>query len=135
MFGDRVVDALAGVFHVEDLVAERAQAQQVHQRAPGHAAERIARDDAGDENLHGGPASQRVHDLVDRRRLVERAAERQPRAHAAVEVVAGQQLVVRALGDQAALVQHEDAVGVADGRQPVGDDDRGAAGAEAAAAR
>ena len=31
---------------------ERAQAEQIHQRAPGDAAERIARDDAREEDLH-----------------------------------------------------------------------------------
>ncbi len=51
----RVVDDLAGVLDVEDLVAERAQAEQVHQRAPGDPAEGIARDDAGDEDLHWAP--------------------------------------------------------------------------------
>ena len=48
----RIVDALAGVFNVEDLVAERAQAEQVHQRAPRHPAERITGDDARNEDLH-----------------------------------------------------------------------------------
>ena len=52
----RVVDALAGVFDVEHLVAEVAEAEQVHQRAPGDAAERVAGDDAGEQDLHAsGP--------------------------------------------------------------------------------
>ncbi len=45
-----VVDAFAGIFDVEDLVAERAQTEQVHQRAPSHAAEGISRNDAGEED-------------------------------------------------------------------------------------
>src|SRR2546426_5285165 len=48
----RVVDALAGVLDVEDLMAEGAQAEQVHQRAPGDAAKWIAGDDAGEEDPH-----------------------------------------------------------------------------------
>ena len=52
--GVRVVDALAGVLEIADLVAEVAQPEQVHQRAPGDAAERIAPDDAGEEDSHGG---------------------------------------------------------------------------------
>ena len=50
--GVRVVDALAGVFQITDLVAEVAQPEQVHQRTPGNAAERIAPDDAGEEDSH-----------------------------------------------------------------------------------
>src|SRR4029453_11829076 len=48
----RVVDALAGVLEIEDLVAERAQAEQIHQRAPGDATQRVARDDAGKKDSH-----------------------------------------------------------------------------------
>ncbi len=48
----RIVDALPGVLDVEDLVPERTQPEQIHQRAPGHAAERIATDDAGEEDPH-----------------------------------------------------------------------------------
>src|SRR5207248_3075937 len=61
----RIVDALAGVLDVEDVVAERAQPQEIHQRAPGDAAERIARDDAREQDFHvrsSGPGSWSVVD-------------------------------------------------------------------------
>ena len=45
-----------------------------------------------------------------------------------VKASAPQELVVRALLDDAAVLEHDDQVGVADRRQPVGDDERGAAG-------
>ena len=41
-----------------------------------------------------------------------------------------QQFVVRARFDDAARLHHEDGVGVADGGEPVGDDEAGAAGAQ-----
>src|SRR5207247_1443072 len=43
---------------------------------------------------------------------------------ARVDAVAGEQLAVRSLLAQLALVQDEDAVGVLDGREPVRDDER-----------
>ena len=43
-----------------------------------------------------------------------------------VQSVFGQQLCMRALGDDAALVHHHDAVGLEHGGQAVGDDQRGA---------
>src|SRR5215208_4629405 len=46
-----------------------------------------------------------------------------------------QQLLVGALLDDAAVVEHDDPAGAADGRQPVGDDDRRAAGQKAPQAR
>src|SRR5438876_12063492 len=51
---DRIVDALARVLDVEDLVPERTKAKQIHQRAPGDAAEWIARDDPCKQDPHGG---------------------------------------------------------------------------------
>src|SRR5262249_54750101 len=47
-----VVDALAGVLDVENLVTKCAQPEQVHQRTPGYAAEWIAGDDAREQNPH-----------------------------------------------------------------------------------
>src|SRR5581483_3571156 len=55
----RIVHALAGVFDVEHLVPERAQPEQVHQRTPRHAAERISGDDAREEYSHLWPAAPR----------------------------------------------------------------------------
>src|SRR2546426_5245772 len=49
---DRIVDALARVLDVEDLVAERAKTEQIHQRAPGDAAERVPGDDPREQNSH-----------------------------------------------------------------------------------
>src|SRR5438093_10965389 len=49
---DRIVDALARVLDVEDLVPERAKTEQIHQRAPGDAAERVPGDDASEKNPH-----------------------------------------------------------------------------------
>ena len=49
----RVVHALAGVLDVKDLVSERPKAEEIHQRTPGDAAERVARDDAREEDSHG----------------------------------------------------------------------------------
>ena len=46
---------------------------------------------------------------------------------AGIETAASQQLPVRALLAEPAVVQHEDAVGLADGREAVRDDDRSAA--------
>ena len=50
---DRVVHAFACVFDVEHVVAERAQAEQIHQRAPGDAAKWVAGNDPCKEDLHG----------------------------------------------------------------------------------
>ena len=49
----RIVHTLARIFDVEHLVAERAQPQEIHQRTPGDAAERIAGDDACEQDSHG----------------------------------------------------------------------------------
>ncbi len=49
---DRVVDALAGVLDVEDLVSQGAKPEQIHQGAPRNTAERIPRDDAGEQDAH-----------------------------------------------------------------------------------
>jgi hypothetical protein len=49
--------------------------------------------------------------------------EKQP----AVSAVRGNQRLVRAVLDDAAAFEHEDAAGPADGRGPVGDDEHGAA--------
>ena len=51
---DRIVDAFAGVLDVENLVAEGAQAEQVHQRTPGDAAERISGDDGAETTAGRG---------------------------------------------------------------------------------
>ena len=72
----RVVDALAGVLDVEDLVAERAQPEQVHQRAPGHAAERISGDDAGEEDLHTRVPSSARRPIRARRAIGRRTGGR-----------------------------------------------------------
>src|SRR6185503_11216049 len=66
-------------------------------------------------------------ELVNAFRLVERLADREPRAHAPVEAAALEQLVVPSLRRDLAAVEHQDAVGVAHGRQAMGDDDGGAA--------
>ena len=57
------------------------------------------------------------------------------RQHLGVARLGGQQLGVRAGGDDPAALEQHDAVGEADGRQPVGDHERGAAGAAGCAAR
>ena len=49
---DRVIYALAGVLDVEDLVPEGPQTEEVHQRAPRDPAERVAGDDAREEDFH-----------------------------------------------------------------------------------
>src|SRR5215510_16394323 len=74
-------------------------------------------------------------ELVDALRIVERLADREARAHAAVELAAFEQLFVPALGHDLAAVEYEDAVGVADGRQAMRDDERRAAGPKPAESR
>ena len=49
------------------------------------------------------------------------------RAHIRRYMIRRQQLCVRALRRDASLVQDENAIGVADGREAMGDDERGAA--------
>ena len=49
------------------------------------------------------------------------------RVVAVVGALLGDEHIVTALLHDAAVLQHDDAVGVADGREAVGDDDRGAA--------
>ena len=45
--------------------------------------------------------------------------------HLGIEPPAAQQFVVAALFGQAALIEHQDTVGIGDGREPVGDGERG----------
>jgi hypothetical protein len=49
-----VVDTFAGVLDIEDPMAKLAQAEQIHQRAPGDAAKRVARHDTGEQDVHDG---------------------------------------------------------------------------------
>src|SRR5471030_235623 len=69
-----------------------------------------------------------LDELIHALRLVERLADRQPRAHPAIQLARDEQLLVASLGGDLAAVEDEDAVGVAHGGQPVRDDDRGAPG-------
>src|SRR5205823_13132014 len=48
----RVVHAFAGVLDVKDFMPEGPEAEEIHQRTPGHAAEWVAGDDAGEQDLH-----------------------------------------------------------------------------------
>src|SRR5262249_60874978 len=48
----------------------------------------------------------------------------------AVSAVDGEQFLMRAALDDLAVLEHQDLVGAADGREPVGDDEGGAAGAQ-----
>src|SRR5262245_64178233 len=73
-----------------------------------------------------GPSSfGRPNQFVDAVRFIERLPDRQPRAHAAIELAALEQLVVPPLGRDAAAVEHENAIRVPHRRQPVRDDDGG----------
>src|SRR5215468_7653599 len=69
-------------------------------------------------------------ELVDALRLVERFPDREPRAHPAVELTALEQILVSALRDDLAAIEDENAVGIPNGREAMGDDDRRAAGAQ-----
>src|SRR4051812_47178720 len=73
----------------------------------------------------------RLDQFVDGLRIVERFADREARAHAAIELAALQELFVTALRGDLSAVEDEDAVGVAYGRQAVRDHDRRPAGAQA----
>src|SRR5437867_3131102 len=74
----------------------------------------------------------RLDQLIDRLGIVERLADRQSGAHPPIQVALRQQLFVPPFRGDAATVEHENAVGVADGREPVGDHDGRAARAETA---
>src|SRR5262245_33768922 len=76
-------------------------------------------------------ASRRLDELVDGFGIVERLADREPGAHPAVELAGLEQIFVPALRHDLAAVEDENAVGVANGREAMCDDDRRAAGAEA----
>ena len=125
----RIVDALAGVLDVADVVPERAQAEQVHQRAPGDAAVGVAGDDAREHDLHASAFSTSSTDSgsssdlpTDSRAHIRRYSSLDCRSSSCVPCAM-----------RLTLVQDEDAVGVADGRQPVRDDEGGAARAQACA--
>src|SRR5437588_11986135 len=66
----------------------------------------------------------RLNQLVDRFGIVQRLADRQPRAHPSIEIAALEELFVAPLRRDAAAVEDENAVGVADGRQAMRDHDR-----------
>ena len=112
---DRVVDTLAGVFDVEDLVSERPQSEQIHQRAPGHTPKGIPGDDARKQDLHrcfaasmsSSTVSGSSSDLpTDSRAHIRRYSS-----------LVVEQLVVTALRHDAAAVEHQDAVGIPHGRR------------------
>src|SRR6185312_4834543 len=66
--------------------------------------------------------------VVDERKLFARGFRLAlPVPHAGIKAVLGQQRAVGAALDDCALVEHDDLVGGDDGRQPVGDNERGAA--------
>src|ERR1043166_4646859 len=65
----------------------------------------------------------RLNQLVYGLWLVERLADREARAHAPIELAGFEQLVMAAFCGDLTAVEHEDAVGVAYGRQPVRDDE------------
>ena len=48
--------------------------------------------------------------------------------HVAVEAVVGHEFCVRAELDDSAMIEHDDDVGVGDGAEPMGDDERRAGG-------
>src|SRR6476646_4959610 len=75
-----------------------------------------------------GCLDQLVHGLW----FVERLAHREACAHAAVEQARLEQLLVTSLRRDFAAVEHEDAVCVADGRQPMRYHERRSSRAEAA---
>src|ERR1043166_10241199 len=72
----------------------------------------------------------RLNQLVYGLWLVERLADREARAHAPIELAGFEQLVMAAFCGDLTAVEHEDAVGVAYGRQPVRDDECRSAGAK-----
>src|SRR6266853_3712090 len=76
------------------------------------------------------PSFDRLDQLVDSLGIVERLADREPRAHAAVELAALEQLLVPPFRDDLAAVEDENAVGVANRGQAVRDHERRAAGAQ-----
>src|SRR5438105_2093789 len=58
----------------------------------------------------------RLDQLVNGLRIIERLADREARAHAAIQQAPLQQLVVTTLRGDSPTVQHEDGVRIADGR-------------------
>src|SRR5438046_10586282 len=65
----------------------------------------------------------RFDELVDRFRIVERFADREPHAHPPIELAALEQLFVPAFRHDAAAVENEDAIGVPDRGPPMRDND------------
>src|SRR5262245_51849853 len=73
------------------------------------------RTDQGPRTKDQGPSTFRCLDeLVHRLGIVKRLADRQARAHAAVEFALLEQFVVLPLRGDAAAVEHENPIGVAD---------------------
>src|SRR2546427_3529939 len=66
----------------------------------------------------------RLDQFIHALRLVQRFSHRQPRTHPSVERARLEQLLVAALSGDAPAIEHENAIGVADRRQPVRDHDR-----------
>src|SRR5437867_3300529 len=66
----------------------------------------------------------RLDQLIDRLGIIERFADRESGTHPPVQIALRQQLVVPPFRGDATAVEHQNAVRVADRREPVGDDNR-----------
>ena len=50
--GVGIVDTLSRIFQIADFMSKSSKSEQIHERTPGYAAERVSSHDAREQNLH-----------------------------------------------------------------------------------